>query len=319
MEKVVLQLDWELNAQFAGPIVALEEGIYASAGMDVELRAWKNGINIIKAVTEGHPTTLGCSEQSQIVAAQAAGEDIVAVATMLQRTPMGLMTADRGLETVGDLRNAKVGVHHDGWRMLEMFKSAHGLSNLSIETVDIADKFERVLSGELGAVQCYVVDEPIAIKRRYGLDTEPRVIDLGLTLAAETIFVRRSLLCAKRDLVARFLGATFDGWRLALTNRARAVRAIRALAPGLDFVHQTKMLERLESFVKGDITSPANLGRIDPASWYTHARSLYECGIVDSLLEPPDLDGSWHYPDEDISASIVFDRPGRPDRPWWTV
>mmetsp|Transcript_16713 Transcript_16713/g.52265 ORF Transcript_16713/g.52265 Transcript_16713/m.52265 type:complete len:279 (-) Transcript_16713:199-1035(-) len=258
---------------------------------------------------------IGCAEQSVIVAAQAAGVDIVAVATMLQRTPMGLILRE-SLTTLNDVRS--IGVHGAGRRALEMIKKSKGLDARLVD-VDVGSKFDRVVAGDLDACQCYAVDEPIAIQRKYGLDAPPDVVDLGLDFAAQTLFVRRDLL--RHRLVPAFLRATFDGWRLALKNKSKAARAVAAVSR-LDVLHQTKLIHKLEPYVRGDIRDDALLGRVDPAAWFRAARILWRHRLLDAELEPPDdpdHGASWHYrpSDDDARPSIVFDRADAPGQPWW--
>lgn len=320
MPSIKFQADWELNAQFAGVIVALAEGLYEKAGLQVELLPWKSGMDVIAEVDSGK-ADISCSEQSLIVEAQSRGVEIVAVATMLQRSPMGLMTTSPQLRTMKDLKpDSKIGVHVDGRRMIELSKGLHGVENFDVVNVAVHDKFDRVLSGELDAVQCYVVDEPIAIQRRYGLDEEPGVLDLQITMMAQTIFVKRPF---DKSTIKAFLEATFDGWRIALKNGRKAARAIHAVSPRLDVVHQTRLLAKLAPFVRGDISDDMLIGRINPSVWFANSRLLYKYNVIkkyrsdDTLYREPTKPLGWHCPVDDTTAPIVFDHT--PGTPWWTT
>lgn len=45
-EKVVLQLQWLPQFQFAGYYIAKEKGFYADAGLDVEIRPMQPGMDV---------------------------------------------------------------------------------------------------------------------------------------------------------------------------------------------------------------------------------------------------------------------------------
>ena len=51
--KVSLQLHWKYQFEFAGFIAAREKGFYKDAGLDVELKEYEFGQNIIKDVSLG--------------------------------------------------------------------------------------------------------------------------------------------------------------------------------------------------------------------------------------------------------------------------
>lgn len=53
LEKISLQLHWKYQFEFAGFIAAKEKGFYKDAGLDVELKEYKNGINIEKEILSG--------------------------------------------------------------------------------------------------------------------------------------------------------------------------------------------------------------------------------------------------------------------------
>ena len=50
LEKVSVQLHWKYQFEFAGFIAAKEKGFYKDAGLDVELKEYKYGINIVDEV-----------------------------------------------------------------------------------------------------------------------------------------------------------------------------------------------------------------------------------------------------------------------------
>ncbi|MEL6585067.1 MAG: ABC transporter substrate-binding protein [Pseudomonadota bacterium] len=145
------QLDWKINAQFAGLFAAKSAGLY-EAGLDI--RAWQDGVNVVSEVAEGR-ATFACAEQNLILGAQAEGAPVKAVATMFQASPYGLMApAGTALTSLDDLRGKRVGVHVDGVKVLDLVKGVNGIDDIEVVEIPYADKFERAASGEFYAVQC---------------------------------------------------------------------------------------------------------------------------------------------------------------------
>lgn len=52
LEKVSLQLNWKNQFEFAGFYMAKEKGYYKNAGLDVDIREFQNGINVVKSVVD---------------------------------------------------------------------------------------------------------------------------------------------------------------------------------------------------------------------------------------------------------------------------
>ncbi len=50
LEKVSLQLNWKYQFEFSGFIMAKEKGFYKDVGLDVELREYEEGIDIVESV-----------------------------------------------------------------------------------------------------------------------------------------------------------------------------------------------------------------------------------------------------------------------------
>ena len=286
------QLDWKYNAQFAGLFMAQADGLYGAENLDVTIREWNNDIRVLEAVGSGE-MEMGCAEQSLIVAAQAAGAPVKAVATMFQASPYGLMTLpDTPMETLDDLKGKQVGVHDDGAKVMALVKSVNGYAQGDIELVEVPydDKFGLVTRGEMTTVQCYVIDEPIGVAKTYGIT--PKIMhmrDHGFVSTAQTIVVHEKTLAEKPDAVRAFLSATFQGWDKVLADKPAAAEVVvdQFVPKGSiykDVAYQTETLELLEDYVTGT-DGTAEIGKIDAGRWATMAEQMVQFGIVETA--PP--------------------------------
>jgi ABC-type nitrate/sulfonate/bicarbonate transport system substrate-binding protein len=157
LEEMSFQLDWKFNAQFAGIFTAP----FTAAGINMTVRPWEDGINAIDEVANGN-ADFACAEQNLIIAAQAAGAPVKAVATMFQLSPYGLMAPpESNITTLADLRGKTVGVHIDGLKVMDLVTGVTGFADINVLEIPYANKWNRTASGQVAAVQCYVIDEPI--------------------------------------------------------------------------------------------------------------------------------------------------------------
>ncbi|NEO26177.1 MAG: ABC transporter substrate-binding protein, partial [Kamptonema sp. SIO4C4] len=157
------QLDWKFNAQFAGVLLADYRGYYRDQGLQVTVKPWESGLDLFATVAQDQ-FTIACCEQDQLLNAQAAGYPVTAIAAMLQSSPLGLMSLpDTPLNSLQDLQGKTIGVHSNGTKIFNLITDIHGVNPETVKVVEISyeNKLQRLLSGELDAVQCYIIDEPI--------------------------------------------------------------------------------------------------------------------------------------------------------------
>jgi len=282
-----LQLDWVFNAQFAGVLLARHAGLYGARGLAVDIQPWESGLAVTERVVRD-PHTVGCAEQNLVLAAQARGQPLVALAAMFQDSPLALMALpDGGVDSLDDLSGRAVGVHLDGAQVLDLIVDAHfrEAAPPSVRQISREDKFERLLAGDFAAVQCYGVDEPIEFAAQTGI--EPRVLplsDYGHDAYAQVLFAHRSLYEGQRDALRDLLQAVFDGWRLAAVDPAATARLLvdEFIDPAghyHDVDGQTRSLERVLDNVRGALPVEA-LGAIDAERWQRTAEQFAAHGII---------------------------------------
>ncbi|MEM8807486.1 MAG: ABC transporter substrate-binding protein [Cyanobacteria bacterium P01_G01_bin.38] len=291
---LTMQLDWQLNAQFAGVLVADAAGLYQNQGLKVNIRAASANLDVTSAVAKANHS-LGCTEQTLLLEAQAQGLPLVAIAAMLQASPLSLMSLPtQPIETLADLTHKRIGVHSDGRKALELVIGVNQLDPRSIEIVEIpyADKQAALLRGHYDAIQCYSLDEPIAFATETGI--QPVILklsDYGFDGYSQVIFTPQDFLADSPDVIQRFLVATFDGWRRAIAdipNTAHLIATRYAAGAYASEAYQADSLAIVTDYVHKDLSS-AQLGYISPQRWRQTAQQFQTYGLIKSL---PDLEKS---------------------------
>lgn len=283
LQPLTMQLDWHLNAQFAGLCVAQAQGYYRRQGLAVTLNPATPGMDIVQTVVS-NPTAVGCAEESLILDAQAQGVDVVAIAAMLQASPLALMSLPhQGLTTLQQLPGKRVGVHDDGRKALELVLKQQHIDPLQLDIVDIpyTDKHQRLINGEFDAVQCYALDEPIDLARRLG--QAPRLLSLknyGFDAYSQVIFAASSWLTPHPQPLHRFLKATFAGWRWAIAHPSKTAKILvdDYVEPDYrDISYQTASLRSVANYVQ---SGSQPIGVINPQRWQQSARQLAQAGLI---------------------------------------
>jgi hypothetical protein len=166
-----------------------------------------------------------------------------------------------------------------------------GVNNITDDQIIVTEipyggKWLLAESGNVSAVQCYTIDEPIGVKSTYGVDPQVlKLSDFGLQSTAQTIVVSEETLANRGDLVKAVLGAVFKGWEDALADKAAAATIVveNYVEEGSvykDVAYQTQTLELLESYV---LVDGHPIGVIDPDVWEIAATLMFEYGIVSAL------------------------------------
>ncbi|NEP17426.1 MAG: ABC transporter substrate-binding protein [Leptolyngbya sp. SIO4C1] len=288
---LVMQLDWQLNAQFAGLLVAEARGLYRQRGLQVAIRAAGADMDVPTTVAAAE-RMLGCAEQTLLLEAQATGLPLVAIAAMLQASPLSLMSLPaQPVQTLADLPGKRIGVHSDGRQALALVMGVNQLEAEAVDIVEIpyAHKRDRLLKGELDAVQCYSLDEPIAFARETG--RRPVVLplsDYGFDAYSQVIFTTQAFLSQEPDTIQRFLQATFEGWQGAIADIPAAAHLIATRYAQGDYAsapEQVASLKIVADYVQRGI-SPTQLGYISPQRWRRTAQQFATYGLIEQL---PDL------------------------------
>ncbi len=90
-----IQLNWKFQFEFAGPIAAKEKGFYAQQGLNVVLNEGGPDIDPVESVIKGR-SHFGISGSSLIID-RYEGKPVVALATLLQNSAVGLLVRKSGL------------------------------------------------------------------------------------------------------------------------------------------------------------------------------------------------------------------------------
>ncbi|MGF1483875.1 MAG: ABC transporter substrate-binding protein [Opitutales bacterium] len=286
--KVVMQLDWIFNAQFAGLYQAIEQGYFAEEGLDVELRESVPDQNTVGAVLDAD-IAFGCAESNVLLLDRADGADIVALGAMFQRSPLVWMYLPPTQYTgTPSLKGKRVGVNPDGKRVMKRILKGADVSLEEVEIMDVGyDKMQPLLDGKVDFIQGYYIDEFVRLQMQTGGQAQSFLAeDYGYSAYSQVVFASAAQTQAHPDLYPRFERALARGWLYALIHQQETVDLIlKKYNPDLDPVYQQRSLARI-----ADLVTPAGHAPMQPMQrkvWADNVAFFMSEGI---LKEPVDLD-----------------------------
>lgn len=282
-------LDWKVSAQFAGLVLAKENGSYDAAGLDVRLVPWHDdGVSVsdkvVRMASEGE-LCAGCMEDNLIVRRAASDRSILAFGTMLHDTPLVLMSrVERGIRSIGDVRNKRVAMHHDGIRALEIVLALEGIPASGLDISEVGFDLQQLVDGRFDAVQGYTMTEPVQLAA-LGVEVEVLpILHSRLKPYAQIYFSERALITQDPSVFERFLRASTAGWLSVCAEPDRAAAVVARAMTAANQTEQSRMMERLIPVVTGG--RPADqVGAIESAQWRRNLDTYAEFGLIDRSLE----------------------------------
>ncbi|WP_374474834.1 ABC transporter substrate-binding protein [Zoogloea sp.] len=273
VEQVVVQLNWKHQFEFAAFYAAESQGYYKEAGLDVRIVEGGPGINVVKEVVEGR-ADFGVGTSSLVVD-RARGLPVVAVATLLQHSPVALLASRaQGVQSVHDLAGRPVSVDPHTRDEIEAFLLASGLRPSQIRFVDQAEWTLTALeSGAVAAKAVYLSNEPFLIRGREHQFLLLRPQSAGIDLFGNMLFSSRAALAARPEVVAAFREATLRGLVHALANPQAVTDLIldRYNTQGKSRAHLLFEAAQLRELTRPDIVEA---GYMSPGRW-RHVVDVY--------------------------------------------
>lgn len=227
LKEVSLQLQWKYQFQFAGYIMAKERGYYKNIGLDVSLKEWVDGINMVDEVVNGSANYAISRPTSLIDIAN--GKKIIYLAAIFQSSPLILLTdKSSGITSIKDFPNKRLmstgDLNIDSSLLSMMFSQGISIKDINIQkpsfnVKDLLDKKTDLLSA-------YISNEPFILKELGG---EPLIFspkDYGFDFYNDIIITSKEYLKTYPEEVKAFRRATLQGWEYAFNNIEETVEII---------------------------------------------------------------------------------------------
>jgi ABC-type nitrate/sulfonate/bicarbonate transport system substrate-binding protein len=281
--RIRVQLDWTPNTNHIGIYVALANGWYREAGLDVEILPYTD-INPDTIVANGN-ADVGISFPANVIFSRAAGLELVSIAAVLQRNPTELAVLDtspiRRPRDFDGRTYAGFGLPYEEPQIRTVVIADGGRGVFDVATLSTA-AYEALYEGKADFTEIFVTWEGIEAELR-GIKLRTfRYDDFGVPDFPGVVLVaqKSALNGAKADRLRRFLEVTRRGYEFAAQNPDEASRIFMDYLPRGTFP-EPEMVRRSTRQLASYFVEPGERwGVQDPDDWKAYSHWMIEQGIV---------------------------------------
>lgn len=282
-ENVTVILDYVANTNHTGMYVALDQGYYKEAGMDVSIVEPTEGATAtLIAVGKGD---FGISYQEDVTIARTSADSlpVKAVAALIQHNTSGFVTyGDKDIHSPKDFE----GKTYAGWggpgeeAVLKavMAKDGGDFSKLDMVISDgsgfeaLKDKVDVMWFFEgWDNIKCRLNDFPINYM-------ELRQLDERLDYYTPVIIASEDTLKNKPEMTKKFLEATAKGYRYAIEHPKESAEILHKYAPD----YSLEMLTMSQEYLAGKyMEDTKRWGEMKDSVWDNYTDFLVEYGVIE--------------------------------------
>ena len=226
-DKVSIQLNWKHQFEFAGYYMAKEKGFYKDVGLDVDIKEYKDGINIVDDVLK-EKSTFGVGYPTLILD-RAKGKKIVLLAAIFQSSPHVLLSLkSSGINSFKDFKGKKIMMSQNAAESatLQSMFLANGIKLKDIQIVPQSFDINDLIGKKVDIISAFSSDEPYTLKEK-GLDYriwDPK--NYGFDFYDGILFTSSKELKKHPNIVKNFTKASLEGWRYAFSHISETLDVI---------------------------------------------------------------------------------------------
>jgi NitT/TauT family transport system substrate-binding protein len=229
---VKLQLQWFIQAQFAGYFAAQDQGFYEDMCLDVEIV--EGGVDIVPQTQLANgDVDFAISWVSKALASREAGANIVNIAQVFQRSgTLQVSFKDAGITSVADFAGKKIG----NWGFGNEFEIFAALTKAGLDPATdvelVQQQFDMsgLLAGDIDAAEAMTYNEYAMVLETVNPDTgelyTPEDLNVisyeeeGVGMLQDAIWADGARLSdeAYRSTAVKFVAASLQGWAFCRDN-----------------------------------------------------------------------------------------------------
>lgn len=284
--KLSLLLDYTANADHVGIFQAQSSGGFRRAGLDVDVQTPDDPASVLKLVSSGK-VDVGISYEPEVLLARAQGQDVVAIAGIVQRPLTSVMSLPKaGITKPSDLEGKTVGTAGIPYQKayLDTIAKSAGIPPSSIKQVDVGFNLNPALvSGRVDATLGGFWNVEGAELQQKNRDPRITPVDqLGVPKYAELVLVARAeTLSKKESQIRRLVRAMGQGYQAVRRDPTNGIKPLLAAEKGLDPKLQTAAVSRtMDAFFPSGRNAKKPWGWLDTDEWADYAQWMLTNGLL---------------------------------------
>ncbi|MEZ5429533.1 MAG: ABC transporter substrate-binding protein [Pyrinomonadaceae bacterium] len=313
-DKVILQLNFDHQFEFAGYYAADWEGFYREAGIEVEIRsgisADKSAADVIDELKSGRADFVVAAGDALV--ARSEGVPIVLLASIFQESAVEVFARpDKKLLSPADIVNLRLqkGFSRDQETELTAMLGAEGVDPKGVsflpEPASVEEQFDRLISGDVDAAVSCSLFLPWIAREKGAAFTRLRPSAYSVNFYGDSLFTHQRLIDRDPDLVERFVAASLKGWRHALDNPEKVSEQINAklsrqLPIGDPDAYNAFLAGRIKQLTMYPVVQ---IGYVNPTRWREMNDALRRVDLVRADL---DTEAFIFDPQQDRTRQIMY-------------
>lgn len=271
-DKVIYQLDWLPSGEETFPYVAQQEGFFAAAGLDVEIRTGRGTTDVLTKMSTG-TAQFGSGGLGALMQAAAQNKvPVKAVLSIFNKQPDAIFTYEgSGIKTLKDLAGKTVATQTftSSNALWPVVAAMNGLDISKVKLIKADPTASTALlatghadalinwvtsGGEIESVLDQAGKKMVVLPwSKFGLD------GYGLSL-----FASDDEMAKHPDVVARFVGACAKAIVFSLDHPEAAAKDLKAIVPMIDVKSALAEVQTTIPMTRNEISAKYRMGTFDP-------------------------------------------------------
>ena len=279
LTKVTLQLQWFIQAQFAGYFAALDKGYYKDAGIDLTIK--EGAVDIVpQTVLANGQADFALAWVPKALASREAGANIVDVGQIFQRSgTLQVSFKAKNITAPADFKGKKIG----NWGFGNEFELFAGITKAGLDPAKdvtlVQQQFDMkaLLAGDIDAAEAMTYNEyaqvleaknPATGKLYTPADFNAMSYQqAGVGMLQDAVWADGKRLAsdkAYQDLTTRFLQASMKGWVYCRDYVQQCADIVVAKGSKLGKSHQLWQMNEINKLIW---PSASGIGILDMTAW----------------------------------------------------
>jgi len=279
-------LDWKFEGPSAPYFLAIDNGHFTNAGLEVEISPGKGSLDAIPKVATG-AFPVGFADINSLIKFldQNPGAPVTAVMMVYDKPPFAIVgRKSLGINGPGDLEGSVLGAPPpDGaWAQFPSFAKANDIDigKIKVEPVGFPTREPMLAEGKVDSVTGFSFSSYLNLVRLGVPEDDISTIlmaDHGLRLYGNAVIVNTDFAAANSDMVKAFLGAVAAGWKDAIADPTAAAAALVKRNPAADAALEERRLQlAIKANVLTEYVKANGMGGIDSARFSAAIKQLSE-------------------------------------------
>ncbi len=266
-------LDWRFEGPSAPYFLAIDNGYFGEAGLNVEVTAGQGSLDALPKVASG-AFPMGFADINSLIrfVDQNPGAPVIAVMMTYDSPPFSIVgRVSQGISGIEDLEGSTLGAPPpDGaWAQFPILAAVNDIdvSTITVEPVGFPTREPMLAEGNVDSVTGFNFSSYLSLAR-LGIPEEDITTilfaDHGVALYGNAVIANTDWAEANPELVTGALSAIAQGWAAAIADPAAGAAAVIERNPAGDVDLETRRLQlAIDGNVLTDYVIENGMGNID--------------------------------------------------------